>query len=108
MRATKLNHRPMTKTEIRNYRKNCKRAAEIRKAVYAFLKKKFGIVDRPYVLLFTEARAGGRCRTKMWLVRGQVHIPIVKFINRKYPDVKCDLVTSSPYNWGNSVSITVG
>lgn len=106
MPTTKLIHRPMTSAEIKNYSKNLKKAQKVRQAVKKYIKQQFNVTDF-YVKVFTESRAGGKCRTKFWLIDSIVQKPIIDFLNEKYPKCKTGLVLGMPY-MDLSISITVG
>lgn len=106
MLTTKLIHRPMTTAEIKNYSKNLKKAQKVRQAVKKYIKQQFNVSDF-YVKVYTESRAGGKCRTKFWMIENIAEKPICDFLNEKYPRYKVNIIQDNFFMF-TSISITVG
>jgi hypothetical protein len=92
----------LTPKEQKIYKTNLKKAQSIRKDLKASLK------SLRYGKVYTEARSGGGCRTKFWLVNQNTSKRISNYVKKHYPEVEVKVIKPSPFRWWlPGVSITV-
>ena len=98
-KTIKSQRNPLSKSELKRYKINLKQAQNIRKE----LKLKYPTLR--WLQIFTEAQAGGVCRSKMW---GLLDVDIVKLekhikkcnLNECNSNEKYDLVLKSENYYG--------